>query len=149
MTQNQHASNLIDITVKVFNGDVASVSQTDGLSLVNSWLSFLQAANEGNNPIVDTLSKLKSELQSDNPNGEQVQQMLEALIDLTKQTTGSVDGADQSKLNTLVDALQGFSQRTTGKIKRDTTDDQAPMTSTVGALTLNSATVSNRNSTQE
>lgn len=145
MTLNPHASNLIDITVKAFNGDVASISQTDGLSLVENWLGFLQSNNKDNNSLVDALSALKRELQSDNPDGPSIQQILQALIGQTKQTSDSADRENQPKLNTLADALQAFSQRATGKIKRDTTADQAPMTSTVGASSLNSDTVSNRN----
>ncbi|GAB2518831.1 hypothetical protein [Spirosoma aerophilum] len=138
MAMNQHASNLINLTVNAFNGETAAISPTDGISLIDSWLSFLQAEGPKDSPIVDALGNLKVELQSGNPNGEHVERILKALSDQTKQTTSSADADNKPRLTTLSEALQGFSQQLSGKPRRDTSGEQAPMTSTVGGESTHS-----------
>jgi hypothetical protein len=138
MALDQHAANLIDTTVKAFNGDVTTISPTDGLSLIDSWISFLQSDDQRNNAIVNGLTELRAELQSGNLDGAAIQRILN---DLTKQSTQIVNSADRDdkpKLAVLADALQGFTKQVSGSSKRAKTGGEAPITSTVGGESTNS-----------
>ncbi|GAB3035421.1 hypothetical protein [Spirosoma pulveris] len=139
MAMDQHAANLIGLTAKAFNGETAAISPTDGISLIDSWLSFLQSEERSStSPLVDALSNLKAELQSGNPNGEHVERIIKALCDQTKQTVSTADEDNKPKLTFLSEALQGFGQQLTGKARRNTSGEQAPMTSTVGGESTHS-----------
>lgn len=138
MTLNQHASNLIDITVKAFDGSTTSISSTDGISLIDSWISFLQADSQQNSSVTNGLNELKAELQSGSPDGTSVQRILNNLVDQANQLINAADVENKSKLTTLTDALQRFSQQVGGSGKPANTGGQAPMTSTVGGESTNS-----------
>ena len=138
MALNQHASNLIDITVKAFNGDVTSISPTDGLSLIDSWISFLQADGQANNGLANSLSELKAELKSGNLDGAAIERILTDLTKQTQQLSSSVDRDEKPKLTALADALQGFNRQVTGSSKQANKGGQAPITSTVGGESTNS-----------
>ena len=139
MAIDQHASNLINTTVNAFNGDITSISPVDGISLIDSWISFLKTADQGDKSIVSGLSELKAELQSGTIDGTQVQSILKGLTEQTSQITKKADGDSQPKLNSLSEALQSFSQLLDGS-KKANTGGQAPMTSTVGGESTNSGT---------
>jgi hypothetical protein len=132
MAINQHASNLIDITVKAFNGDVTSVSPTDGLSLIDSWLTFLQSEGQENNPITNRLNELKKELNRGNLDGARIQDIVSDLAGQTKQLTDSADSDSKPRLTTLSEALQSFNEQLASPSPMTNPDSQAPMTSTVG-----------------
>jgi hypothetical protein len=156
MAINQHASNLIDITVSAFNSQVASISPTDGLSLVDSWLSFLKADKQEDSPITHHLTALRTELQRSNLNGTRIQEILNELVGQTTHLANSAEADHTSGLTTLSDALQGFNQQLNSSTPMTNPDKQAPMTSTVGgesatsgagisALGMSDDDLSNRN----
>ncbi|GAB3771852.1 hypothetical protein GCM10028818_11210 [Spirosoma horti] len=132
MAINQHASNLIDITANAFNGDVISISPTDGLSLVDSWISFLKADGQENNPITNRLTELRTELQESNLNGAHIQDILNDLVGQTTKVADSAEADNKPRLTTLAEALQGFNQHLNSPTPMTNPDRQAPMTSTVG-----------------
>jgi hypothetical protein len=134
----QHAANLADVTIKAFNSDVASISITDGISLIDSWISILRDHDQATNAIADGLSDLKVELQSGSPDGTQIQRILTDLVSQTKQVSDSNDTKGETKVNALIEALEGFNQQLSGSAKRANTSEQAPMTSTVGGESTNS-----------
>jgi hypothetical protein len=138
MALNQQASNLVDTTVNAFNGDVTSISPMDGISLIDSWISTLRNSDQSANPITTGLSDLKAELQSGNPDGVQIQSILEDLTDQVRQLAISSETDVKTKLTPLTEALQGFSQQMGGSSGRANTGGQAPMTSTVGGESTNS-----------
>lgn len=151
MALDQHAANLVGTTINAFNGDATSISPTDGISLIDSWVSALCDGGQDTDPVAGALSELKTELQSGNPDGSRIQGILEGLADQTKQAAQSADTEVKAKLNSLVDALQGFSQQLGGSSKMagmntkpsDTvmpgeSGGRAPMTSTVGGDSTNS-----------
>lgn len=140
MALNQHASNLIDLTVKTFNGSATSVSPTDGISLIDSWIDFLQTDGQQNNSVTNGLNDLKAEIQSGSLNGTSIQRILNNLVDQAKQLINTTDVDNEAKLNTLTDALENFSQQAGGSGKPANTGGQAPMTSTVGGESTNSGT---------
>lgn len=132
MAINQHASNLIDITVSAFNSDVASISPTDGLSLVDSWLSFLKSEGQEDNPITNQLTALRTELRESNLDGPRIQEVLNDLVGQTTQLANSAEADNKPGLTTLSDALQGFNQQLNSTTPMTNSGKQAPMTSTVG-----------------
>ena len=132
MAINQHASNLIDITVSAFNSDVASISPTDGLSLVDSWISFLKADGQEDTPVTNHLTALRTELQESNLDGARIQEILNDLIGQTTQLADSAEADNKPGLTTLSDALQGFNQQLNSSTPMINPDKQAPITSTVG-----------------
>ncbi|WP_420147795.1 hypothetical protein [Spirosoma sp.] len=138
MAINDHAANLVNITVKAFNEDVTSISPTDGLSLIDSWLNFLHSDAQTDNSVNSTLSELRSELQSGQLDGAHIQQLLGDLSNQVKQLANSADADDKPQITTLSEALDGFSQQVNGESGPAKTGGQAPMTSTVGGESSNS-----------
>jgi len=132
MAINQHASNLINITVSAFSSDVASISPTDGLSLVDSWISFLKSDGQEDNPITNHLTALRTELQKSNLDGARIQEVLNDLVGQTTQLADSAEADNKSGLTTLSDALKGFNQQLNLPTPMTHPDKQAPLTSTVG-----------------
>ncbi len=137
MALDPHASNLISLTAKAFNGDVTNISPMDGLSLINSWTSFFQSTDQANSPVAKSLGGLRIELQNGNLNSEVIQSILNDLVQQAGQTTDSANPEDKPELSVLSEALQSFSQQINGESGPAQTGGQAPMTSTVGG---NSAT---------
>lgn len=125
----------------------------DGISLIDSWISTLRDGGQETNSVASGLSELKTELQSGNPDGSRIGQLLEDLADQVRQTATSADAELKPKLSPLAEALQGFSQQLGGSSKMASMNTepsdavmhgesggQAPMTSTVGGESTNSGT---------
>ncbi len=142
MALDQHAANLVDTTVKAFNGDVATISPMDGISLIDSWTSALRESDQGTNPVTSGLNDLKAELRSGNPDTLKIQSILEDLTDQVKQAANSAETDVKTKLTPLAEALQGFSQQLGGtagaNTGRSASASQAPIASTVGGESTNS-----------
>lgn len=153
MAFDQHAANLVDTTVNAFNGDTTVISPMDGISLIDSWISTLRNGGQSTNPVANGLNELKTELQSGNPDRSRVWQILDDLADQANQAAMSADNDVKTKLDSLVGALQGFSQQLGGSstmaaMNTEPSDTvmpgqsgrQAPMTSTVGGESTNGGT---------
>ncbi|GAB3690996.1 hypothetical protein GCM10027592_08700 [Spirosoma flavus] len=138
MAIEQHASNLIDITAKAFNGDITNVSPIDASSLIDSWLDFLQNAPDHDHSLDATLSDLKKELQKGQLNGDTIEQLMSNLVNQVKQVADSADTDSKPKLTKLSEALDSFNQLVTGKAGPAPTGGQAPIASTVGGDSTNS-----------
>lgn len=133
MALNQQTSNLITTTINAFNGEVASISPLDGISLIDSWTSALRDTDQSANPVASSLGELKSELQSGNPDGNRIQQLLTEMTDEARAAADSADTDVKTRLNALIEALDGFGRQLSGSVERgDRSGQQAPMTSTVG-----------------
>ncbi len=116
---SQFATALINETVNTFSGGAETVSPTDGISLIENWISALHSGDESTNPIAHTLSELRMQLQDNSPNVGQIQTILEELTDQTRNVARSVDGGEQMSLLELADSLKGFSERLAGKRSGD------------------------------
>jgi len=145
MALDQHAANLVTTTVNAFNGDATSVSPVDGISLIDSWIAALKNSDQDTESVAGGLNELKTELQSGNPNGNRIQELLGYMVSQAREVASSAETDVSTKLNPLIEALQGFSQQLGGSEKLsamaiDPSNDvmpgesggQAPMTSTVG-----------------
>ena len=105
-SQSSNASALTDQTVQALSGNPASVSPTDGTSLIDSWISSL-----GNSPIADDLSSLKTALQSSNPDSQEISSLLMSLSQQTAEAASQVGGGAQGSLQQLASALESFGQQ--------------------------------------
>ncbi len=132
MALDQHAENLITLTKKAFGGDANSVSMTDGISLIDSWTSFLKADPSTGNDVLAGLHDLRSELAKGNPDTTQVQHLLQNLSQQTERLADTVDADDKSTLTTLAGSIHGLSQQIGGTGHPAPTGGEAPITSTVG-----------------
>jgi uncharacterized phage infection (PIP) family protein YhgE len=153
MALDQHAANLVATTVNAFNGDTTSISPMDGISLIDSWSSALQNGGQETESVAGSLKELRTELQSGNPDGPRIQQILKDMVNQVKQIEKSADADVKTNLSSLAEALKGFSQQLGGSSKMaamntkpsDTimpgeSGGRAPMTSTVGGDSTNSGT---------
>ncbi|QJD80251.1 hypothetical protein [Spirosoma rhododendri] len=132
MALDQHAENLVSLTKKAFGGDANSVSMTDGLSLIESWTSFLKTDPSTGTDILGGLDELKTQFVGGQPNATQVQQTLQKLAKQTEKLAGTVDAEDKSTLTSLAESLHNMSQQIGGTGHPAPTGGEAPMTSTVG-----------------
>jgi len=132
MALDQHAANLISLTKKAFGGDANSVSMTDGISLIDSWTSFLKTDPTTGTDILAGLNELSDQFVGGNPNSTEVQHILQNLSQQTKKLAGTVDADDQSTLTSLAGSLHNLSQQIGGTGHPAPTGGEAPMTSTVG-----------------
>ena len=151
MALDQHAANLVATTVNAFNGDTTSISPMDGISLIDSWSSALQNGGQETESVTSSLKELRTELQSGNPDGSRIQEILKDMVDQVKKVAKSADADVKTNLNSLAEALKGFSEQLGGSSKMasmnkkpsDTvmpgeSGGRAPMTSTVGGDSTNS-----------
>ncbi|MBO0935594.1 hypothetical protein J2I47_03440 [Fibrella sp. HMF5335] len=102
-SQSPNASALAEQTVQALSGNPASVSPTDGASLIDSWISSL-----GSNPLANDLSSLKSALQSSNPDGQEISSLLMSLSQQTAAAASQAGGSAQGSLQQLASALESF-----------------------------------------
>jgi hypothetical protein len=132
MALDQHAENLISLTKKAFGGDANSVSMTDGISLIDSWTSFLKKDPSTGTDVLAGLNELNAQFVGGNPNPTAVQHILQNLSQQTEKLAGTVDADDKSTLTSLASSLQGLSQQIAGTGHPAPTGGEAPITSTVG-----------------
>lgn len=113
---NQQAVNLIHSTVESFNINTTSVSPTDGISLIDHWISALRSEEASTTPIANTLSELKNELQEGNTDTGQIRTLLNQLADQTEQVAQSADDDKvKQQLDQLVQTLRDFGQVIAGE----------------------------------
>lgn len=132
MQPNQQTTQLLSQTIDTFNGDAQAISPTDGVSLIDNWISALHSGDASTNPIANTLSELKVELQRGNPDSETIRSILDQLATQAQQAGETADDTAKSSLSELSQALQSFSQQLGGESGPAKTGGQAPMTSTTG-----------------
>ncbi|MBO0930907.1 hypothetical protein [Fibrella aquatilis] len=143
---SQFASELLSETVQTFNGDVTAISPTDGVALIENWISALHSGDETTNPIAHTLSELRMQLQSGQPNAGQLQTTIQELADQTKAASQGVEGPEQDSLAQLASALQTFGQQLAGggnnqsnQSRQSDMDDPTGSTGGIGSTTTNGA----------
>jgi hypothetical protein len=129
---SQFASELIDETVQTFNGGVTAISPTDGVALIDNWISALHSGDESTNPIAHTLSELRMELQGGMDVG-QIQSTIQELAEQTKQASQSVDGSEKDSLVQLASALQTFGQQITSGNTQGNQSRQSEMDDPTGS----------------
>ncbi|MEZ0607719.1 hypothetical protein ACAW74_04335 [Fibrella sp. WM1] len=130
---SQFATALIDETVQTFNGDVKTVSPTDGINLIDHWISALHSGDESTNPVAHTLSELKMQLQEGTPNSGTVLSLIQELADQTHQAAQQVDGDEQQALAQLASSLRGFGQHLSGGSNQSAQSRQGDMDDPTGS----------------
>lgn len=130
---SQFASALIDETVQTFNGGVTTVSPTDGINLIDHWISALHSGDNSTNPVAHTLSELKMQLQDGSPNSGAILGLIQELADQTHQAAQQVDGDEQQALAELASSLRGFGQQLSGNGSVDDQSRQGDMDDPTGS----------------
>lgn len=129
------ATALIEQTVNAFNGDVTYVSPLDGIKLIDNWISALTTEDDLVNPVADSLSELRLQLRSGNPNETQITGLLAELASQTKQAAQSADESSQQiALNGLASAIESFGQQLAGKRGPTQTGGDGTVGPTVGGI---------------
>lgn len=118
MQPNQQTAQLLTQTIDTFNGDVQTISPTDGVLLIDNWISALRSGDASTNPIASTLNELKTEVQRDSPDSEAIRTILEQLSIQAKNAGETADGTTKSSLTNLSQALQSFGQQLGGVADR-------------------------------
>lgn len=111
---SQFATALISETVQTFNGNATTVSPTDGINLIDNWISALHSGDESTNPVAHTLSELKVQLQDGTPNSGAIQSLIQELAGQAHQAAQQLEGDEQQSLAQLASALRGFGQQLSG-----------------------------------
>jgi uncharacterized phage infection (PIP) family protein YhgE len=118
MASTQTQTSLINSTVETFNGSAATVSAQDGISLIDNWISALHSGDESTNPVANTLSELKMQLQAGNPNSGQIETLLRELADQTEQVADSANEQVTPHLRELAQSLRAFGDLLAGHGKQ-------------------------------
>ncbi|GAA4399528.1 hypothetical protein GCM10023187_11530 [Nibrella viscosa] len=147
MAQSQFATALIDETINTFNGSVATVSPMDGIALIDNWVSALHSGDASTNPVANTLSELKLELQSGNPKTDRIADMLDQLVEETRGFADSADDNQRPSLNMLAAALDTFRKQLAGESGPANTGGKAPGAGTVTGMSTTSVRQPGANNT--
>lgn len=107
MTTQQDASALTDQTVQALQGSADSVSPTDGVTLINSWVSTLGE----DSPLAADLMSLQDELQSSSPDSSTISSLLMSLSQQTSAAASQAGGGAQGSLQQLASALESFGKQ--------------------------------------
>lgn len=114
ITQDSNQTSLIEQTVNTFDSGIGATTATDGLSMIDQWLTRLNdTGNEDTDAIADTLASLRIELDTlqryNRPDNERIADLLQRLIDQTQKVAGSVEAsAEQDELSQLTAVLENL-----------------------------------------
>jgi ABC-type transporter Mla subunit MlaD len=112
--QSQFAAALLAETLETFNGSTTIVSPTDGISLIDNWISALHSGDETINPIAHTLSELRMQLQDSSPSGSAIESLIQDLANQAEQASHDLEGAQQQTVQQLAQALRDFGRQLSG-----------------------------------
>ncbi|GAA4450120.1 hypothetical protein GCM10023189_10270 [Nibrella saemangeumensis] len=138
MAQSQFATALIDETINTFNGSVTTISPMDGIALIDNWVSALHSGDASTNPVANTLSELKLELQSGNPKTDRIEDILDQLVEETRGFADSAEDNQRPSLNMLAAALDTFRKQLAGESGPANTGGNAPGGGTVSGMSTTS-----------
>jgi uncharacterized membrane protein YccC len=117
ISKDQNQISLIDQTVNTLDGNIDTTTATDGLSIIDQWLSRLDDADEDiADGIVDTLEKLRPEIDTaqryNRPDNQRIATLLQDLIDQTRKIAASPEAsAEQVELSRLIAILENLHQQ--------------------------------------
>lgn len=103
------AETLTDATIGALDRGLDQVKPADGVALLKDWIGMLKggAATSG---IAGDLQTLHDELQSSDPDGLKISEIMEKLGMSTKDAAGSATKDSQDSLKTLADSLSKSAQ---------------------------------------
>ncbi|GAB3319685.1 hypothetical protein GCM10027299_12440 [Larkinella ripae] len=102
----QQPTELIHTTISALNdGGITSIIPVDGLSLIDNWLGQLDGS-PANQQVVTSLSDLKSQLESDNPDTITVKTILLDMSEQLNVQASSTEPDFREPLRNLSNAIQ-------------------------------------------
>ena len=122
ITQDQNQTSLIEQTVNTFDGGIGTTTATDGLTLIDQWISRLNdTGNDDTDAIADTLISLRIELDTlqryNRPDASRIAALLQELINQTQRVAQSVEAsAEQTELSQLTATLESLHRQVVNSI---------------------------------
>ncbi|MBN8823263.1 MULTISPECIES: hypothetical protein [unclassified Spirosoma] len=115
---------LIDETVNTLDGNIDTITATDGLSLIDKWLNRLEdVSDEATDDIAETLERLRPELDAaqryNRIDNRQIANLLQDLIEQTRTIATTVEAtAEQVELSQLIALLENLHRQAVSHLDR-------------------------------
>ncbi|GAB3771855.1 hypothetical protein GCM10028818_11220 [Spirosoma horti] len=114
ITKDQNQISLIEETVNTFDGNIDETTATDGLSLIDKWLTRLnEAGTENTDTITDILERLRPEIDTaqryNRIDNQRIASLLQELIEQTQKVAALPEAsAEQDELSQLIATLENL-----------------------------------------
>lgn len=114
IAKDQNQLSLIEETVATFDGNIDSTTATDGLSLIDKWLTRLnEAGTDNTDTILDILERLRPEIDTaqryNRVDNQRIASLLQELIEQTQKiATLAEASAEQVELSQLIATLENL-----------------------------------------
>ena len=107
ITSLEQTTSLLDSTIQVLTGDLATGDLHSGKRMIAQWLKSLRG-NDNTSEIANTLSLLQNQIEHDSPDTHEVGQLLVSLADQTRMLSTQVgpEGEVATQLEVLSQALR-------------------------------------------
>lgn len=114
IAKDQNQISLIEETVDTFDGNIDETTATDGLSLIDKWLTRLNdAGTENTDAITDILERLRPEIDTvqryNRTDNQRIASLLQELIEQTQKVAALPEAsAEQEELSQLIATLENL-----------------------------------------
>jgi len=114
IAKDQNQISLIEETVNTFDGNIDETTATDGLSLIDKWLTRLnEAGTENTDAILDILERLRPEIDTaqryNRIDNQRIASLLQDLIEQTQKIAALPEAsAEQDELSQLIATLENL-----------------------------------------
>ena len=114
IAKDQNQISLIEETVDAFDGNIDDTTATDGLSLIDKWLTRLnEAGTENTDTILDILERLRPEIDTaqryNRIDNQRIASLLQELIGQTQKVAALPEAsAEQEELSQLIATLENL-----------------------------------------
>ena len=122
IAKNENQISLIDETVNTLDGNIDTTTATDGLSLIDKWLTRLEVDSDtAPDGIAQTLEQLRPEIDTaqryNRIDNQKIAALLQDLIDQTRKVAGSAEAsAEQMELSQLIAVLENLHRQAASSI---------------------------------
>ncbi|AKD57649.1 hypothetical protein [Spirosoma radiotolerans] len=122
IAKDQNQISLIEETVNTFDGNIDETTATDGLSLIDKWLTRLNdAGTENTATITDILERLRPEIDTsqryNRTDNQQIASLLQELIEQTQKVAALPEAsAEQLELSQLIATLENLHRQAVSRI---------------------------------
>ena len=109
MFTHEESTTLLDSTMDVLEGDLTSTTPQSGKGIIDQWLTQLRQA-ENATDITDTLEQVKTQIESDQINTDELIQLLDTLATQTAEFSAMMgsEGDIAPRLEGLASALKSL-----------------------------------------
>lgn len=114
IAKDHNQISLIEETVDTFDGNIDETTATDGLSLIDKWLTRLnEAGTENTDTIADILERLRPEIDTaqryNRIDNQRIASLLQELIEQTQKVAALPEAsAEQDELSQLIATLENL-----------------------------------------